>query len=93
MLVSSMLLVKRSICSRTATQAYLPSISPGSGVVGYWCMLDVFDGLSSVKCVLTVRQDSALESTAHRCRLTDLGGMIGSGLKPLEQGQCLLILP
>lgn len=82
MLVSNMLLVKRLVYSGTATQAHLPSMPPSSGVVRYWCMFNVFDGLCFVKCLLT---GAGLSTGIQSSELTDLGGMVGSELIPVGQ--------
>lgn len=64
------------MCSRTTTEAYLPSNAPSSGIVRNWCMLNVFDGLCFVVSLLT---GTGFSTRMHvqKKRRADLGGMVG----------------
>lgn len=72
-----MLLVKRTMYDGMATQAHLPSIAPSSGVVGHWCMLNVFGDLWPVKRLLT---ETIFSTRMQLRRFTNLGGIVGREL-------------
>lgn len=79
-LVSIVLLVKRSLYNGAATQAHLPSMAPSSGVVGYWYMLDV---LFIVKSLLAgIKFSTRSHSSEMRHRLTDLRDMVQVSVEP-----------